>query len=74
MGKDHDNNFENSQKNQGCFQQHCWNGWRKFVFSALWVAVLIAIVIPISQNGEDPQTTLYSLQKHCYDDAKQQKS
>ena len=43
---------------KGCFIKHCWDGWKKFVFIALIVGVLCAIIIPIASGEATPTTTV----------------
>jgi hypothetical protein len=52
-----DNNFTSHKEDEGCFQKNCWEGWRKFAFTACLVAILVAIVVPIANSGDDPELT-----------------
>merc|ERR1719235_2515028 len=43
----------NKEEKKGCFQEHMWEGWRKFVFLGAVIGAVVVVILLVGKKPED---------------------
>merc|ERR1719183_2000484 len=43
----------NKNEKPGCFQEHMWEGWRKFVFLGAVIGAVVVVILLVGKKPED---------------------